>query len=516
MSLVELHVELPAYAHSFTVSVDSGSTILAVKEQIQAVCTGRPRVDGQRLIWRGRALADHERLDAIWTSPDESRIVHLAVHPTAWSDSPPQVPRTEPSISSASLASSSIEQLLGSLSQTQSRTPSSPSSALGYVIFQHRNALLALMQCDVVRMSHPTTPRREAMRYLASRGWSWPPIFDKDYPPRSLGGVRYKPVVREGKNYLSLEDPSQTPSATQQHALQVLSFTLSILKSDAIPAPMRTVSQTAQQDTIPPQITALLQQLGLPHGTIQNPQNVVLNDVPVGNQLPAPPELPQLQIRPFLLPLAFLLLRTLLLLYFFAPARKPFIGILIMGWALYEIWTRHGFNRWIAPAAEDQRQPVARDVAAADNRVNRPAAAADAPAAAVAAEPGGVGGVQGPSMRVLDTLANYNIPNEERTLEGTATEPPTFSQKSMAFITLLVTTVHPAVWDRRRAVLRRREGRIRTEGNAMEVRGDGEDTEENRRREQRREELAAQHARRPGWVRQYIRRVVANEWVDDD
>ncbi|KAK0206627.1 hypothetical protein DFS33DRAFT_1315879 [Desarmillaria ectypa] len=516
MSLVELHVELPAYAHSFTVNVDSGSTILAVKEQIQAVCAGRPRVDGQRLIWRGRALADHERLDTIWTSPDESRIVHLAVHPTAWSDSPPQVPRTESSISSASLASSSIDQLLDSLSRTQSRTVLPQSSSLGYVIFQHRNALLALMQCDIVQMSHPTTPRREAMRYLASQGWSWPPIFDKDYPPRTPGGVRYKPVVREGNNYLSLEDPSQAPTATQQHALQVLSYTLSILRSDAIPAPMHTVSQTTQQDTIPPQVTALLQQLGLPHGTIQNPQNVVLNDVPVGNQIPAPPELRQLQIRPFLLPLTFLLLRTLLLLYFFAPARKPFIGILIMGWALYEIWTRHGFNRWIAPAAEDQRQPVAGDVAPNDNRVNRPAAAADAPGAAAAAELGGADGAQAPSMGVLDTLANFNIPNEERTLEGTVTEPPMFGQKYLAFMTLLVTTVHPAVWDRRRAVLRRREGRIRTEANAMEVRGDGEDTEENRRREQRREELAAQHARRPGWVQQYVRRVVANEWVDDD
>ncbi|KAG7449353.1 uncharacterized protein BT62DRAFT_1073832 [Guyanagaster necrorhizus] len=514
MSLVELHVELPAYAHSFTVNVDSGSTILAVKEQIQAVCTGRPRVDGQRLIWRGRALADHERLDAIWTSPDESRIVHLAVHPTAWSDSPPLVPRTESSISPASLASSSVGQLLRSVSEAQSWTLPSRSSSLGYVIFQHRNALLALMQCDVVRMSHPTTPRREAVRYLASQGWSWPPIFDADYPPRTSGGVRYKPVIREGKNYLSLEDSSQVPTATQQHALKVLSYTLSILKSDAIPVPTRTVSQTTQHDTIPPQVTALLQQLRLLNGTIQNPQNVVLNDVPVGNQMPAPPELPQLQIRPFLLPLTFLLLRTLLLLYFFAPARKPFIGILIMGWALYEIWTRHGFNRWIAPVAEDQR-PAAGDAAPADNQVNRPPAAVVAPGAA-AAEVGRVDGAQVPSMGVLDTLANLNIPNEERMLEGTVTEPPTFGQKCMTFMMLLVTTVHPAVWDRRRAVLRRREGRIRTEANAMEVRGDGEDTEENRRREQRREELAAQHARRPGWVRQYVRRVVANDWVDDD
>ena len=66
MSFVQLRVELPAYAHSFLVQVPRSSTILDIKQEISKTCVGEPRVEGQRLIWRGRYLIDSERVDAVW------------------------------------------------------------------------------------------------------------------------------------------------------------------------------------------------------------------------------------------------------------------------------------------------------------------------------------------------------------------------------------------------------------------------------------------------------------------
>jgi hypothetical protein len=65
MSLL-IRVELPTYSHSFQISVPSIGTIDDVKREIERVCTGNPRVHGQRLIWRGRFLGDDEKVLDIW------------------------------------------------------------------------------------------------------------------------------------------------------------------------------------------------------------------------------------------------------------------------------------------------------------------------------------------------------------------------------------------------------------------------------------------------------------------
>jgi hypothetical protein len=65
MSLL-VRVELPTYSHSFQVSVPSTGTINDVKCEIENVCVGNPRVQGQRLIWRGRFLGDNEKVLDIW------------------------------------------------------------------------------------------------------------------------------------------------------------------------------------------------------------------------------------------------------------------------------------------------------------------------------------------------------------------------------------------------------------------------------------------------------------------
>jgi hypothetical protein len=66
MSLVELRVELPAYSHSFVVQVLESCTVLEVKQQIFQSCIGAPHVEGQRIIWRGRYLDDHEKVQDLW------------------------------------------------------------------------------------------------------------------------------------------------------------------------------------------------------------------------------------------------------------------------------------------------------------------------------------------------------------------------------------------------------------------------------------------------------------------
>lgn len=66
MSFVQIRVELPAYAHSFLIQVPRSCAMLDVKQEIFKTCVGRPRVEGQRLIWRGRYLVDSEKVDEVW------------------------------------------------------------------------------------------------------------------------------------------------------------------------------------------------------------------------------------------------------------------------------------------------------------------------------------------------------------------------------------------------------------------------------------------------------------------
>ncbi|KIJ07022.1 hypothetical protein PAXINDRAFT_91059, partial [Paxillus involutus ATCC 200175] len=87
--LVVIRVELPAYCYSFNIEVPGTSTVLDVKQAISTACTGQPRPEGQRIIWRGRCLDDVEKISELWPSSTERRIVHLSVRPSAWTGGPP-------------------------------------------------------------------------------------------------------------------------------------------------------------------------------------------------------------------------------------------------------------------------------------------------------------------------------------------------------------------------------------------------------------------------------------------
>ncbi|KAK7470801.1 hypothetical protein VKT23_002219 [Stygiomarasmius scandens] len=507
-----IRVELPTYAHSFSVDVPNDANVLQLKQEISRSCPGSPRVDGQRIIWRGRYLSDGEKLEALWSSADESRIVHLSVHPSAWSSDPPNHNK-EPLTTVQAPAPIHTIPTASRIPRSAPIPPSQSASLPAYILAKHRNALSVLMQQPGIQdvSNQSTEARTAAVQFVERRGYVWPTILDEQYPPPEAGGLKYDITVIDGQSYLRLQNPAEKPTAAQLHALNVLSYTFALLKLPSqIPSPTPVLQSTPTE--LPPQINALLQQMGLP------PVNVNPAALQNQNQNPNQPnvlfEVREVQIRPFLLPLAMLLFRTLLLLYFVAPARKPVFGILIFAWVLYEIWQpiRNGLARNLqrAVAADQQGQqnapPRAGDPGANPVQPNGAVPEPQQPAPAPVAEGAN-------AAMVFDTLANYDIQEEEFELANGAQEPG-LGRKAAAFVTLLLATAHPAIWNRRRALLRRREGRIRTEANAMEVQ-DEDDDAQNARRAERRRELLAQHARRPPWIQNYIARVVNGEWVDD-
>lgn len=267
----------------------------------------------------------------------------------------------------------------------------------------------------------------------------------------------------------------------------------------------------------PPHVNQLLQQLGLPPLRVAQNQN--------GNPMPGPNnailEVREINLRPLLAPLVMLVFRTTLLMYFVAPARKPIFGILILVWMLYEIWQpirnalRNGLGR--NPQGPAENRP---DVRAPHNPVqpngNNDAQAAAPQPAANAAVPGRPVTLDVQADAIFHTLANINIQEEEAMLREASGVPivePGLGHKITTFLALLMTTLHPAVWNRRRIALRRREGTIRTEAN-MRSSAPAEEGE-TETAVQIREELRTQFHRRPGWIQRYIERVVVEDWVDD-
>ena len=241
---------------------------------------------------------------------------------------------------------------------------------------------------------------------------------------------------------------------------------------------------------------------------------------PIPNQNnPAPLGIRDNPVRPLLAPLIMLLLRSMLLLYFVAPARKPVIGILIFLWMLYEIWQpiRNGLqNGWGQVRDRQQQVNNAEGVAIAGQAQNNDA---PVPNPLAANRPNVMGGTFDQQLTTFfDSVANMNIADEERvlnTVTDTPTPEPGLGHKFVTFVGLLVSTLHPAIWNRRRVSLRRREGSIRTETNARNVPLAQSEGDEEARVAQRRDELRERFERRTPWVRRFMERVADEDWVDD-
>lgn len=522
MSIIQLRIELPTYARSFNVEIPETCTILEVKEEIYRTCPGRPRVEGQKLIWRGRFLADDEKVATIWKSPNEPRVAHLSVHPSAWVTGPPKVENTTTPRRNYALRPTPTISTPQSPQPITSPTTQSSLTAerLPFVFAKHVEAIAVLMEGRTNPAGVHAMPRQreETIKLLESNGWSWPAILDEPYPEVTPGGLRYEQVIIGDAPYLSLKAGAQ-PTPAQTHALRVLSYTFAILTKEMHQEPQSqpnyTVTQTIPDQQIVPNIPHLndvLQQMGLP--PVHNAPNV--DAIRNREQPRAGNRLQDMPIRPLLAPLFMLILRTTLLLYFVAPARKPIFGLLILAWMLYEIWQpiRNNLLRQLQQNEQNGRQDGVR-------------------APGVPEQPGAAPPMPGPnappirrrgeSRAMMEMLGNINVEREQRVMTEATQEnsmEPSLGHKVLTFFGLLVTTLHPAIWNQRRAALRVREGTVRTEINMRDAppRTDLAD-EETQRNEERAEEarraLRERHARRPRWVQQYMERVMAGEWVDD-
>jgi hypothetical protein len=319
---------------------------------------------------------------------------------------------------------------------------------------------------------------------------------------------------------MQLLTPDATPTARQVHALKVLGHTFPLLSLTVPNLNAITNVRTSRglNEHLPPaMLPALnnhLRQLGMPPVRARNAAF----------------------IRPLLLPLAMLTLRTFILFWMFSPTRKPFLALAIGAWVIYEVYAAISAALGPNQAAGEARPNPVEQVPAAGNPQDvaaRPAAGA--PAAAVVPA-GARRNASLPMTAALESVSQLNLADEQRTLEARPEDeglaavnaPPSTIHRAKSFVTLFASTLHPAIWDRRRATLIKREGQIRTEGGARDRQDeepaaeDGEipEAERTRRREEAekrkesREALQAQHARRPRWVKEYIERVRAGEWVD--
>lgn len=253
--------------------------------------------------------------------------------------------------------------------------------------------------------------------------------------------------------------------------------------------------------------------------------------------LPRQAGIERIPIRPLILPLVMLFIRTCLLLYFFQPTRKPLMGIMVLLWVFWEL---AGAIR-VALAGENARRQNGapnggdRARAAQPNQAPGNGAGPAPPPPPGAAAPGQGGenntGAALPTTQdaVLNKLSQINISEEAKFIEpGTTSDPgappPMLFHKIKTFFILLFLTLHPAIWDRRRTALHAREVRVRDDARTFEARvlqrmRERAEREENIRRGM---DVSAQPevevpvvAPKPTWVMEYVRRVRAGDWVDD-
>lgn len=304
--------------------------------------------------------------------------------------------------------------------------------------------------------------------------------------------------------------------------------------------------------SLPPQVNDLLRELGLPPLRVAPNANIDVTVQPDAAGAPAIPEPPEgnmvreIPIRALLAPLLMVVFRTALLLYFFSPTRKPLLGLCLIAWIVYEMWThvRIVILRPLDRAGGNGAGPGV-------NGAQAGGAADGAPIVAPAAQNNHVGGrnplrpggrvpntqptvdaqqVPGPPVPrqangIIDGLSLAKVHEENKLLwplqqPTTTPEPPSFFHKVMAFFTLLVVTLHPEVYNRRRVALRQRESRLRTEMNAIERGLEARNSEqalseEEQRKSALRQQLQTQHSQRAVWVKRYVERVRQDDWVEE-
>ena len=463
-------------------------------------------------------------------------------------------------------------------SQQHSSTSASASVAndsFEFIRFKHS---LALSWLSNSKLAAPRSPdnlaikRSTAKLTLKRLGYTWPDILDATPPlaastssdtldyeittieyDHSTVIVFFPNHAHSGKPYLSLLTPRGTPSPLQVHALNVLTYTFSILSLPPSPTPSVPIPLAPNTSPLPPHINDLLRELGLPLLRVAPNANINVTVQPDAAGTPAVPEhaegniIREIPIRALLAPLLMVLFRTALLLYFFSPTRKPLLGLCLIAWIIYEMWTHvrivilrpldraggngagPGVNGAQGGAAADVA-PVIAPVAQDNQRVGdrnplRPRG--HVPNAEPTRDHQQMQGPPIPrqSNGIVDSVSLANVHSENKLLwplqqPPANPEPPNFLRKVTSFFSLLVVTLHPEVYNRRRVALRQRESRLRTEMNAIErdaeASSDGQaPSEEEQRRSALRQQLQTQHAQRAVWVQRYVERVRRDDWVEE-
>lgn len=144
-------------------------------------------------------------------SPDDSRVIHLAVHPSAWTSTPPTLPsapsstpRLQPTPTQPrTSAGQATPAPLWSLPSSRGSNTYPPAPAISFIRYAHSIALCLLCEAGISLPPHPSTSDVETWRAAAedfyrSRGWPWPAAFDEDSPDGALGvGAKYEYVTIE-------------------------------------------------------------------------------------------------------------------------------------------------------------------------------------------------------------------------------------------------------------------------------------------------------------------------------
>ncbi|KAF8529083.1 hypothetical protein BU17DRAFT_37719 [Hysterangium stoloniferum] len=508
MSLATVQVHLPAYSHSFDVSVSTGANIGQFKQVISRTCPGAPEASGQRVIYKGRVLGDSEIVGDVWKATETHHVCHLAVHPSAWTATPPNVPATM----TPNMVNPAPLQLPHM--QPHSRT------TYPYIQYMHANALRILARQPMILWPENhgdlNAARVFARRGIESANRGWPSFLNTDFPPPNPedtnDGVRYNNTFIENLPYLALMTPDATPTSLQAHAIRVLSYTFPLLCVYP-PAQSQPHSNPLQINPIPPR--PLVPPFAV-HGQFAF----------------------QIPIRPLIVPLIMLTIRTSLLLYFFQPARKPFFGLMVLIWVVWEVigavrgalggdqaLQNRNRNNQQGGGLQNGLGPV--------NGVPANVPGQGPPGAGAGARPGAPNnapqaGLPNSQEAILNYLAQINLDNEAHFVESDVnlnrnTPPPSLAHKIKTFFLLLILTLYPAIWDRRRAVLRAREGRVRDEARTREARASQRDRERTEREESRRRGLEVSEAEpdlppptvKPLWVAEYVQRVRSGDWVDE-
>ncbi|KAF8332692.1 uncharacterized protein EI90DRAFT_3288897 [Cantharellus anzutake] len=446
--LGEMPVQVVLASHSYSFSIANlppNATISELKHAIFEQCPGRPKQSGQRVIFYGRVLGDNETL------PDSNtRTIHLAVHPSAWTATPPPSPKRPSAVlpgTSSSVVFPSVASPAPAPPSTEPPLPLSlqlSSLPTEFITHMHANALRILSGQPAISWPGPSElahARRVTRTVIKYAGLGWASALEQDLPTDIVptAGLQYTTVIVDNLPFLALSSPDVTPTAEQALSLRILTYTFPLLPLlKHLPRPSPASSRRTTLASGPPNQNQIIRRFGInvrvqrgaraPQAPEILEDRVIIDDENPQAYFPPVPEFRfqfNFQIPPsrVLLQLLFTLSRAALLVYFFEAARKPLWLACIVGWIGWEIYVvlRHTGRERDARGAV---QGGAAQNAALERNGAMPAGGEGQAQAGGGAGQGNVGppaaAITTPGVtnisRYIDRIANINLANESLAL----------------------------------------------------------------------------------------------------